>query len=899
MLITHDIRLDLVSPGILPPVAAVQGDTNTRQVRCALYAAGQPWEPPAGTNVVVRYRKGDGTTGCYDTLPDGSPAWSIDANTVSIILCPQMLTLAGRVLAQIVMIRGELELSTFDFPVSVTPDISGGNMASEDYVNWRGNFLAAPDGAAKVGDFLSIEEVDSNGRITRLKPADPPSNGAAVFDSFPDASSLAKIKAGDYFEIRGLATYRVSDTAAAFYVPYRGRYICPVGVTAAYRDIRADEYGIRRSAGSNYGAENSEIVAALVSTLTNGYTIIFGSGHYYFAEPIKAQKQDGTQLHMCIKGVCSNAAVVVDAVNYGTYLHFPDLADGQAAIDIPGGVVEDVGVVGNPSVCAMTLDRSKVITDPANAIKLTDNGTTYGIRAGEWGYSVHNVRIRNCTIGVWGETSNSIVDGVDTNQCKIGVSVGNDTKVRNVKAWHAMTAVQLRGQLASATNIRGDSIGGHLVECWAGKCLLSNIDGDFVLGSLIHYGDGTPRYMHMGQATGCMGRVATKLAYSRKGSFDLRVVPAVDYDKCSYISIAPYTQIFGGHIEVANAKANIYDAVSDYVHPDAPISIGAGSTVKGVTVVCNVPDGADLDYFNSRIIKSLSTNAQAENDTSGYLTDFDGKVIEDINFITPIGFVRSRRTLAAPERTLEFSKDANGALLVEKQALTEPQKAQVWKNLGLDGISSLAFVDSIDKCTDSAKTYVLPDGRTVAYAEKPSYTNKLPTSSDGAGGVYNAAETPGYSTGYVGGGGVVQTATKWSVTGFIPIRPNDVIRMQNLRFMETDTGVIASGDSKASFHFYDASYKYLLSSASYGPDNLPSTAWAPQYDATGNLVECKVPSSYNSAIRYMRLCVRSINADSIISVNEVIGPPTVEFGDTGLRFVTEEMYNKIIALLGA
>jgi hypothetical protein len=396
-----------------------------------------------------------------------------------------------------------------------------------------------------------------------------------------------------------------------------------------------------------------------------------------------------------------------------------------------------------------------------------------------------------------------------------------------------------------------------------------------------------------------MGRVATKLAYSRRSNFDLRNVPAGDYDKCSYISIAPYTQVFGGHIEVANAKANIYDAVSDYVHPDAPISIGAGSTVKGVTVVCNVPDGADLDYFNSKVIKSLSTNAQAENDSSGYLTDFDGKVIEDINFISPIGFVRSRRTLAAPERTLEYSKDANGALLVEEQALTEPQKAQVWRNLGLDGISSLEFVASIDNCTDSSKTYVLPDGRTVSYAEKPSYTNKLPTSSDGAGGVYNAAETPGYSTGYVGAGGVVQPATKWYVTGFIPIRANDVIRMQNLRFMETDTGVIASGDSKASFHFYDSNYSHLLSSASYGPDNLPSTAWAPQYDATGNLVECKVPSSYNASIRYMRVCVRSINADAIISVNEIIGPPTVEFGDTGLRFVTEEMYNKIIALLGA
>ena len=75
-----------------------------------------------------------------------------------------------------------------------------------------------------------------------------------------------------------------------------------------------------------------------------------------------------------------------------------------------------------------------------------------------------------------------------------------------------------------------------------------------------------------------------------------------------------------------------------------------------------------------------------------------------------------------------------------------------------------------------------------------------------------------------------------------------------------------------------------------------SSAWSAEYDATGNVAKFKVPTSYASTVAYMRLCVRSITADSIITVNEEIKPPTASFGETGLRFITEEMYQKIAAL---
>jgi hypothetical protein len=340
------------------------------------------------------------------------------------------------------------------------------------------------------------------------------------------------------------------------------------------------------------------------------------------------------------------------------------------------------------------------------------------------------------------------------------------------------------------------------------------------------------------------------------------------------------------------------DSASEYVHPDAPISIGTGSTVKGVTIKCNVPYDADVEYFNKQVIKNLSTNAETENSNTEYVTDFDGKTIEDVNFITPIGFVRSKRTLSALDRVLEFSKVANSAVLYESQNLTEAQKAQARKNVGLDNVSSLEFVASIDSCTDSTKTYVLPDGRTVAYAEKPSYTNRLPLAVDNTGAIYNGGV--GYVDGaYIDGDNYTdKAAANWDVTGYIPVKCGDIVRLENLRFFETDVNVIPAAQTKVNVKFYDKDFTWKVSSSNYSPTNLPSSAWSPVYDETGNVVQFKVPTAYSgNNVAYMRMCVRSITPDSIITVNEEILPPTAEFGDTGLRFVTEDMYSKISALL--
>ncbi len=176
MTITHNLKIDLVRPAILPPVTVVQGDTYTREVQISLYAAGVAWELPEGHDVAIRYSKSDGTAGVYDTMPDGSMAWQSEGNTVNIMLCPQMLTAPGMVPTQVSIIMDERTLSTFTFLVAVEPDAGKGALASENYYNWRTAFLPQITGA-KPGQYLRIAEVDEQGWVVALEAVDAPEGG--------------------------------------------------------------------------------------------------------------------------------------------------------------------------------------------------------------------------------------------------------------------------------------------------------------------------------------------------------------------------------------------------------------------------------------------------------------------------------------------------------------------------------------------------------------------------------------------------------------------------------------------------------------------------------------------------------------------------------------------------
>lgn len=136
MIIMHKVNMDLQIRNPSPRLAMAQCDTDTRIVVLTLLSGGTQWMPGNVDNVMVRYRKSDGTGGSYDTLPDGNCAWTINGSELSLWMAPQVLTAAGLVEMQAAMFSGEQCLATFCFQITVEADPSIGVVESEDYVNW-------------------------------------------------------------------------------------------------------------------------------------------------------------------------------------------------------------------------------------------------------------------------------------------------------------------------------------------------------------------------------------------------------------------------------------------------------------------------------------------------------------------------------------------------------------------------------------------------------------------------------------------------------------------------------------------------------------------------------------------------------------------------------------------
>lgn len=173
MIVTHKISMDLAQSS-RPCVEAVQDDRYSRDIQIRLTANGLPFCPPEDCNVEVGFTKSDGRSGRYDTMPDGSAAWNLSENLLTVRLAPQVLTVDGEVSLWVSMIRRDAVLSCFPIGLTVKkrPDF---HAVSENYVNLS-RFLPQP-AEGKVGMLLQVEAVDAKGRVTAVSCSDSAAQG--------------------------------------------------------------------------------------------------------------------------------------------------------------------------------------------------------------------------------------------------------------------------------------------------------------------------------------------------------------------------------------------------------------------------------------------------------------------------------------------------------------------------------------------------------------------------------------------------------------------------------------------------------------------------------------------------------------------------------------------------
>ena len=139
------------------------------------------------------------------------------------------------------------------------------------------------------------------------------------------------------------------------------------------------------------------------------------------------------------------------------------------------------------------------------------------------------------------------------------------------------------------------------------------------------------------------------------------------------------------------------------------------------------------------------------------------------------------------------------------------------------------------------------------------YTNMLPLAVDSDGSAFNGGH--GWISGYRlnSSGGTTAVTSGCTVTGFIPAKKKDVLRLAGIELHKTGS----TNDSHQRIVAYDSSFAYIAT------QNLSSLAWPYELDDNGCFKSITVGTS-SSAVAYIRMSGFTFSDETIVTVNETI-----------------------------
>lgn len=427
------------------------------------------------------------------------------------------------------------------------------------------------------------------------------------FDTMPSNDRLAIMPNGTKFRTKGF--YTIGDGAGGYYEISGDTQSGALQITdnkyliAIYSEntinnvINVERYGIRptkadlRNISSDttglYASENSSILSKIITPKPN--TVFqFGYGKFVFSEPIDLVQ------NYSIVGSCTpiDKEPVDWDKNYGTVLCFPFLTDGQSAISIGQGNIENIIVLGNYNTYYINFDRTKTITAPSEVVVesiATNNGNEVkctGIHKSNKGY-IQNVAVYGFYTGCYCDTANIYINTFYACRCHFGLSVFRDTKSIGVYGFNVHTMATIRGSVSSIIQLRVDSCV-HAVNVYSGYCVnLVDIDGDYCTDSLITIGNpnGNTGGLFNASFTGIHGRSSTLKAYEKsQNGID---ISTLGRDTIGYgvIRVLDNTNVYDSYFELNNIGGrDPFDAgANTYECPHVAFTFGANVNAKKLT----------------------------------------------------------------------------------------------------------------------------------------------------------------------------------------------------------------------------------------------------------------------------------------------------------------------------
>jgi hypothetical protein len=151
----------------------------------------------------------------------------------------------------------------------------------------------------------------------------------------------------------------------------------------------------------------------------------------------------------------------------------------------------------------------------------------------------------------------------------------------------------------------------------------------------------------------------------------------------------------------------------------------------------------------------------------------------------------------------------------------------------------------------------------------PLYTNVLKTAIDTNGSLYNGGK--GYKDNYRLSSSSLpvseKSATGWDITGYIRVKPGDIIRMKNITFYDIDN--TGGTYKRTGIYGFNSSYSYVTEVS--GLSLSSPLSWNVVTGTNGDVIQFTMTNAWaigNGG--YIRICAKDINDNSIITVNEEI-----------------------------
>jgi hypothetical protein len=159
----------------------------------------------------------------------------------------------------------------------------------------------------------------------------------------------------------------------------------------------------------------------------------------------------------------------------------------------------------------------------------------------------------------------------------------------------------------------------------------------------------------------------------------------------------------------------------------------------------------------------------------------------------------------------------------------------------------------------------------VAEVAGPAYTNQIPISTDASGNLFvGTSGEKGYKTGYrlSMSSASESAASGYEVSGFIPVKEGDVIRIKNVDIMAD-----GSSDTKKNMVFYKSDRKTGAADSGFHGQTLQNVFITKGTEESDGVYKSTLDGSlfnYPSNVAYLRIGSKSITADSILTINEPI-----------------------------